>query len=133
LQRHLALSTEYQLERAIGDSTGNNLIRVARSTTHRAATEARVFHDSGGFGALRVTFVDQAGQFQNPDQSVTPGADQFWVLDASIGYRLPRQRMGVFVELRNALNAEFSFQDSAPREPTIVPKRLVIVRVTFAL
>jgi tetratricopeptide (TPR) repeat protein len=131
--RRLAISAEYQLDRLLGDADGNNIRLLARSVTHRAFAEGRLFLESGAFGTLRITGVTQDGRFQVLPQVVVPGADTFWTLDASIGYRLPRHRGVVAIESRNAFNANFRFQDIEPEESTIVPKRLVTVRVTLVL
>ena len=117
----------------IGDEAGNNIRLLARSTTHRVATEGRIFFDTGAFGTMRVTSVNQDGRFQGQQQEVVSGADRFWILDASLGWRLPRQRGLVAIDVRNALNTDFRFQDIEPEEPTMVPRRLITVRVTFSL
>jgi hypothetical protein len=114
------------------DPEGNNEGLLARSLTHRISAEGRVFAARGGFGSLRATFVDQDGRFQSPQQVVEPGADRFWTADASVGYRLPRQRGVAAVEIRNLFDHAFRFQDISPEEPTIVPARQVLARLTVA-
>jgi hypothetical protein len=84
------------------------------------------------FGRARVNFVDQEARYQDAFEAVVSGSDHFWTLDSSIGYRLPHQRGVIAVELRNALDTAFSFQDLTPEEPTLSPKRLVTLRVTLA-
>jgi hypothetical protein len=81
---------------------------------------------------LRATFVDQDGRFQNAVQVVEAGADRFWTVDASVGYRLPRRHGVAALEIRNAFDSAFRFQDSSPEEPTIVPARQVMARLTLA-
>lgn len=128
----VALTTQYQLERLSRDPEGNNEGLLARARTHRIVADSRLFARSGVFGRLRATFVDQDGRFQNALQVVEAGADRFWTLDASVGYRLPHQHGIAAVEVRNALDSTFRFQDSSPEEPTIVPARQVMARLTFA-
>lgn len=127
-----AVSTIYQLDRLSRDPQGNNEGLLARSLTHRIAAEGRVFATYGAFGSLRATFVDQDGRFQNAQQVVEAGADRFWTLDASVGYRLPRQRGVAAVEIRNLFDHAFRFQDISPEEPTIIPARQVLARLTVA-
>ena len=127
----MAVTTQYQLDRLSRDPAGNNEGLLARSRTHRISGEGRVFDRSGAFGRVRATFVDQDGRFQNAQQVVDAGSDRFWTLDASAGYRLPRRHGMASVEVRNALDNAFRFQDSSPEEPTIVPARQVLARFTF--
>jgi hypothetical protein len=55
------------------------------------------------------------------------------VVDASIGYRLPKRYGIITVEARNLFDENFRFQDTDPSNPTIYPERLVLVKVTLAL
>ena len=130
--RWIALTTQYQLERLSRDPEGNNDGLLARARTHRLIAESRMFDRSGAFGRLRATFVDQEGRFQNPLQVVEAGTDRFWTLDAAVGYRLPRRRGVAALEVRNAFDREFRFQDSSPEEPTILRARQVLARLTLA-
>ena len=128
----VAVSAQYQLERLSRDPEGNNEGLLASSTTNRIIAEGRLFATAGAFGRVRASFVDQDGHFQNAMQVVEAGADQFWTLDLSVGYRLPRRFGVAALEVRNAFDNEFRFQDSSPEEPTILPARQVVARVTLA-
>ena len=130
--RWTAVTVAYQMDRPSRDAEGNNEGLLARARTHRVAAEGRVFATYGTFGSLRATFVDQEGRFQNALQVVEAGADRFWTLDASIGYRLPRQLGLAAVEIRNLFDHTFRFQDSSPEEPTIIPARQALARFTIA-
>jgi hypothetical protein len=99
----------------------------------------RWFHPSGFFASLRGTFVDQ-------QVAVTPGNfdghaegdDQFFVVDASAGYRLPK-RLGVAsVEVNNLFDTGFHYQDDSFREfsdsPSIgpyIPNLQIVGRITL--
>ena len=128
----LALTTQYQFDRLSRDPEGNNEGLLARSRIHRLGFEGRAFASYGMFASLRATFVDQEGRFQSPMQVVEPAADRFWTVDGSIGYRLPRQHGIAAVEFRNLFDQAFRFQDVSPEEPTIIPARQVLARVTIA-
>jgi len=128
----IALTTQYQLERLSRDPEGNNDALLARARTHRLIAESRLFDRSGAFGRVRATFVDQDGRFQNAVQVVEAGTDRFWTLDAAVGYRLPRRRGVATLEVRNAFDSAFRFQDTSPEEPTVVPARQVVARLTLA-
>ena len=127
----LALSGEYQFVRLELDPNGNNASLLADSTTHRLGVEARAFAEWGGFARVRGWVVDQEGRFQDPLQQLVPGADRFFSLDASIGYRLPRRFGVIALDMRNIFNEEFQFQDVRPEEPTLVPRRQVSLRLTL--
>ena len=127
----LAISSEYQFARLVLDPNGNNASLLANSTTHKLGVEARAFARWGGFARVRGWFVGQEGRFQDVRQEVVPGSDRFFTLDASLGYRLPK-RLGVAaLDIRNAFDEPFNFQDSRPEEPTLVPARQVSLRLTL--
>jgi outer membrane receptor protein involved in Fe transport len=94
------------------------------------------FHPTGGFGRLAGTYVSQnidfVGQSGNHDQ------DDFVVVDAVVGYRLPK-RMGVLsAEIRNVFDQDFDFKDVAVRtsqevhSPLFLPQRTYLLRLTFS-
>jgi tetratricopeptide (TPR) repeat protein len=128
----LAVTAQYQWNKLSRDPEGNNEGLLARTRTHRIAGEGRFFSRSGAFARVRATFVDQNGRFQNALQVVEPGQDRFWTLDASAGYRLPKRYGIAAIEVRNAFDREFRFQDISPEEPTIVPARQILARFTVA-
>jgi tetratricopeptide (TPR) repeat protein len=103
-------------------------------TTQRLRLGGGFFHPSGFFTRLYATHVNQ--QVDLGDQSYTgpPGSDSdyFWVVDAALGYRLPR-RLGIFtLEAKNLFNKSFHFQDTDPAHPTIAPEFLLLTRLTLA-
>ncbi len=64
--------------------------------------------------------------------SVRDGSDRFWVVDAALGYRLPKRYGMVAVEVKNLFDEEFQFQDTDAANPSIYPERLALVRVTLS-
>ena len=110
----LALTAEYLYERFERDS---DFAKPARRPTSRGRTGCRcrigLFHPSG--------FTRPApGDLRRPGRGLRTRAapsrrdDQFWVLDASIGYRLPRRWGLITLEGRNLLDEHFRFQDTDP-------------------
>jgi hypothetical protein len=128
----MAITAQYQFDRLARDAAGNNEGLLAEARTHRLISEGRLFARSGAFGTLRATLADQDGRFLAPSFGVEPGADRFWTLDAAIGYRVPRRYGVASLEVRNALDKTFRFQDSSPEEPMILPARQVLARLTLA-
>jgi len=90
------------------------------------------------FAAATGTYFDQSGQFFRIGQAPstdTPesGSDQFWIFDASAGYRLPDRWGIVSIEGKNLFNQSFRYQDTDPFRPIIQPGRTVYFKVTLAL
>jgi hypothetical protein len=97
------------------------------------------FHPSGFIAMLKPIYINQDGNFltgfEPPDfmrPTFESKEDQFWVVDASIGYRLPKRLGMVTVEAKNLFNKSFKFQDTDPQNPRIQPKRLILAKFTLA-
>jgi tetratricopeptide (TPR) repeat protein len=95
------------------------------------------FHGERGFSVgLTATWVDQRGTFE--DTSVPPPfppieeGDTFWVVDASLRYRLPKRWGTITLSVNNLFDEKFKFQDSDPENPGILPERVVLLRFTLA-
>lgn len=129
----LAISAEYQYERFRRRDEFFGVEGTARATTHRVPLGVSLFHPSGFRARLKTTYVDQAGEFESTSTgTIQHGSDRFWVVDASIGYRLPH-RMGLLsLDARNLFDNHFHFQDTDPRSPTVSPRRLILFRFTLA-
>ena len=82
---------------------------------------------------MRQDGVFEYPLFPGPAFSLTPNQDTFWVVDTSIGYRLPKRYGLISVEARNLFDKDFRFQDTDPGNPLILPERLVVVRFTLSL
>jgi outer membrane receptor protein involved in Fe transport len=129
----LALSADYMYERQDREAS-----QVKEVTTHRVPLSARFFHPSGIFATATGSYFDQSGQFFHNNQApstATPesGSDQFWIFDASAGYRLPDRWGIVSIEGKNLFNRSFQYQDTDPFRPIIQPGRTVYVKVTLAI
>ena len=56
----------------------------------------------------------------------------FFVLDASVGFRLP-ERLGIIsIEARNLFDEDFRFQDSDLANPRFIPDRVIMARFTLS-
>jgi tetratricopeptide (TPR) repeat protein len=129
----VAVSADYLYER---QEREDDLIKEV--TTHRVPLSVRFFHPSGAFASVRGTFFDQDGEFfrigQAPSRDTpTSGSDQFWIFDASVGYRLPNRWGIVSLEGRNLFDRSFHYQETDPFRPVILPERTVYFKVTLAL
>jgi len=128
----IAMSVEYQYERF--DRDPRYSAGIERVETHRVPLGLGFFHPCGIFFRLKETYIDQAGRFQSQNSpAITPGADHFWLTDASAGYRLPKRFGIVAVEARNLFDRSFRFQDTDPVSPVLQPKRTIVFKFTVAL
>jgi len=130
----LSLSAEYQYERF---DRKEYPIGFENLKTNRFPLGINFYHPSGFSAKLRATYFDQEGmilpQFLPPGSPSVPGNDQFWVVDGSISYRLPK-RLGLLTfGVTNLFDEDFMYQDTDPARPQIQPKRLIFARLTLAI
>jgi outer membrane receptor protein involved in Fe transport len=50
-----------------------------------------------------------------------------------VGYRLPKRRGVLSLNVDNLFDRRFRFQDTDPENPTIMPQRMAYFRFTIAL
>ncbi|WP_292919482.1 TonB-dependent receptor [Nitrosomonas sp.] len=91
------------------------------------------FNPQGFFANLTGTFVHQKIDRQGNQNE---GVDKFFLVDASVGYRLPNRRGIVSLEARNLFDESFlfrniNFQTSEPVNSRFVPTRTIFARVTL--
>jgi tetratricopeptide (TPR) repeat protein len=133
----LALSADYLFEYFDRDAPDNfaGVEAFTELKTHRVPLGARFFHPSGFSAGLKATFVYQDGDFIVEDflgPTIEEGDDQFWVVDASISYRLPKRYGLISLEAKNLFDNEFHFQDTDPGNPRISPERFILLKATLA-
>ena len=100
--------------------------------THRIPLGISFFHPLGFNARLKATYIDQEGEFEDASGMILPGDDQFWVVDASIVYRLPKRWGLITIEVRNLFDENFNFQDMDAANPGIYPERLIFGKFTLA-
>ena len=101
--------------------------------TIRLPVSVRYFSPSGFFSDLTATYVDQ--DVERPEE-LNVQNDNFFVVDAALGYRLPKRIGTISFEVRNLFDEEFSYQDlnfhmSEPKYPQFVPDRIILFRVNL--
>jgi hypothetical protein len=130
--RWVALRAEYSLERLVRDASDPDLsVFGAREvTTHRAPLGVALFHGSGLGASAVATWFNQAGDF-GEFAPFTAGRDRFWVVDAALGWRLPRRYGIVSVVATNLLDEGFRLFEPGVNT-TVQPGRAVFGRVTLA-
>ena len=95
---------------------------------HKAALGLRYFDDHGWFAFAVATWREQdrdGGAF------LADGVRDFWVVDAGLGYRLPKRHGSVTLELDNIFDRDFSYDQSFGFEEFIAPE--FSARLLFAV
>jgi len=128
----LAVSGEYQYERSEHDFYLPGPEDFIKAETHRFPLGLNFFCPLGFTAGLKATYVDQEVDYEYPAWNIVTGSDDFWVFDASVGYRLPKRYGILSVEAKNIFNAGFRFQDTDPASPRISPERLVVGKFTLS-
>lgn len=95
------------------------------------------FGPNGLFAGIGGTYVDQEVR-RAPNSQFADGEDSFFVVDAVIGYRLPKRRGVISLGVKNLFDDEFMFQDNSFREfseeavkSPFVPNRTVMAQLTL--
>jgi TonB dependent receptor len=124
--RYWTLSAEYCFER--------DALEAFELETHSVPVTLRYFSPQGFFGQLGSTFVWQ----EQEKKLLGKFSDEFAVVDAAIGYRLPKRRGIVSLEIRNLFDEEFRFQDLSFKTSDqfnvihpFLPDRTLLVRITL--
>ena len=132
----LALSGEFVFDRYTSkEGLDVNLPKKVRTIS--VPLVARYFHPSGFFTGVGATYVRQ--KVDRPAASTRgEGTDDFVVVDASVGWRLPNRRGIISLVGRNLLDRKFRFQDDSFREfkdePSIgpyIPARTFLAQFTL--
>ncbi|MCP3877696.1 MAG: TonB-dependent receptor [Sulfitobacter sp.] len=106
-----------------------------RVTTWTIPLKATYFHPSGWFAGAGVTYVDQEVRRDDSRSVLAQGDSSFTLVDAAIGYRLPRRRGLFSLSVQNLFDEEFDYQDNSYRtfsdQPYVspyVPERTLLAR-----
>ena len=129
----LTLSAEWLWEDFDRDEVGAEGAKEVE--THYIPLGVNFFHPSGLSASLKGTYVNQDGKFERQGTLGTfeDGDDKFWLVDAAIGYRLPKRYGFVTVGVTNLFEENFEFFDTDRNNPRIKPERAIFTRITLAL
>ncbi len=131
-----SVSTEYSFEQIRLDLPKISAL-PAKVTTHKVPLGIRYFHPTGVFAKLNGTYINQRAVFDFFKED--SGHDQFWLVDAAIGYRFPK-RMGIFtIGAKNLFDKQFGFEgynfSTASKigfKNTIQPERILYARLLIS-
>ncbi len=128
-----ALSAEYQYEEFTRDLALLGPEDFTELETHRFALGAGFFHPSGLRANAKATYLDQTGEVGDSFGigDIVPGDDQSWVVDASLGYRLPKRFGLITLGAKNLFDDKFKFQDTDPGNPSIAPERQIFFNMSL--
>jgi cytochrome c-type biogenesis protein CcmH/NrfG len=129
--RWAALGLDYYYERFSHDRWEGPQ-GIAELTTHRITPKIHLFHQSGWRGAVQASYLDQHGDFGSTFTGFSSDSDRFWLVDLSVGYRLPNRRGIVSLEVKNLFDETFRFLDTDPAQPRLLPERQFMLRLTVS-
>jgi hypothetical protein len=127
--KNFALGAEYQYENfdreEIFDRQGNriDLNDPDELRTHYVPLTISYFHPSGFFARFGATYVDQDLEFESENNvGKRLEGDNFWVVDTTIGFRLPKRYGLLTLESRNLTDEEFRYQSFFNPEEQRIPR-----------
>ena len=105
-----------------------------RVETFSVPVSVRYFDPRGWFASLGATFVDQDVK-RFAASSFPDGSDSFITVDVGVGYRLPKRRGVISLQVANLFDSDFDYQDDNYREfrdePSsgpYIPDRTILAR-----
>jgi Tfp pilus assembly protein PilF len=104
--------------------------------TDRVPLGVGFFHPSGVTATVTATWWNQEGQFESffdPTAPATPGSSDFWLVDASFSYRLPKRFGFLSIGVTNLFDEDFEYFEVDPGNVTIQPTRTIFARITLAI
>jgi len=136
----LAFTAEGSYERFKRSATDATVVLGEQPTkveTWVVPLSARFFHPSGFFAGIKGNFVWQ--QVDLPQNATfDDGTDDFFLVDADVGYRLPNRLGIISLEVHNLFDKSFHYQDlneqtsqEAVTSP-FLPTRMVFGRLTLS-
>ncbi|MEA3470775.1 MAG: TonB-dependent receptor, partial [Thermodesulfobacteriota bacterium] len=130
--KSVSLTAEYRYEDLERDEQGGPGAKEAQ--THYLPLGINYFHPSGLSASLKGTYINQDGKFERKvDRGVfEDGSDDFWLVDATISYRLPKRYGFITVGVNNLFDEEFRYFDTDWQNPRIQPGQFFFARVTLA-
>jgi tetratricopeptide (TPR) repeat protein len=126
-----------RFKRTASDPTSVSGGQPIAQTTWEVPLGARFFHPCGFFAGVGGTFVWQKVDLL-PGATFKDGHDDFFLVDANVGYRLPK-RFGILsLEVRNLFDTSFHYQDLNAQQAgdavasSYLPTRTVFGRLTLS-
>ncbi len=126
--KHIVINGEYQYEKF---DRNEEILR--QSETHILPLSVRYFSDQGFFSELGADYVKQNIYRTAPSStSIVNDNDDFLLINATLGYRLPKKKGSVNLSVRNLFDQNFNYYDTNPWVTEFVQPRFVPDRIFFA-
>jgi Tfp pilus assembly protein PilF len=129
----VALRAEYHYEKFKREEEFS--FNIKEVETHRFPLGINLFHPSGLSLGVKVTYVDQDGEFERQEAArgdFESGDDTFFLVDSLISYRLPKRYGFITVAAMNLFDEEFEYADTDFQNASIQPGRTVYGKITLA-
>ena len=135
LDRNWSVTAEYLYEgfKMLNGQYRRTSLPVRLETT-TVPLNLRYFNPTGFFAGVGTTYVDQRASYDpEANPSMASGSEHFFLLDATVGYRLPKRWGIVALEAKNLTNQQFQFQDYwfqvvNNTDPRFLPERTWLAR-----
>ncbi|MEQ1638012.1 MAG: tetratricopeptide repeat protein [Methylococcales bacterium] len=117
------------------DTLNNNSSFFTQLETHRAQLFGNFYHPSGFISKLKLSYVDQTGNFKDTDTAsgeVIPDSSAFFLLDTELGFRFQKRHGLVSLGIKNLLDERFNFQGTDANQPELPQGRFLYSRLTLS-
>ncbi|MEQ1560970.1 MAG: tetratricopeptide repeat protein [Methyloglobulus sp.] len=126
----LAINTGFKFE----NYRGHYYDAPVFAETTSIPLEFRFFSTMGFFATLKGTYINQF--FNLPQSPVDNFKSNFYLVDAAVGFRFPKQYGLLSLEAKNLFDTHFkyvdrTFQGNEQRPPDFIPERLLFARITL--
>jgi hypothetical protein len=135
----LAVSGEFQYDKFERNDPLNEVGRPEKVETISVPLAISYFSKAGWFSTIGGTYLHQSVRRPNlTSVTASSGNSDSFILDAGVGYRLPKRRGIISLEVDNVLDENFFFQDEniqlvEPQKPRFIPERTFLLRLTLSL
>ena len=138
----VALSVEFVYDKFSAEKGKIKTVQFGdpeKLVTYSVPFGVRYYHPSGAFASVGAAYVWQdVNRDEFNFRGFPSGSDDFFVVDAAIGYRLPKRFGIVSLSVSNLFDSKFKYQDDNFREfqdnasiGPYIPDRQILARVTL--
>jgi len=132
--KNIAISGEYQYENF--SAPDDDPLR--QSKTHIVPLSLRYFSTQGFFGKLATSYVKQTVDRAGSPAGTIDDSDTFLLVDATLGYRLPKRMGSISLAVHNLFDKNFDYYDINPWvvelvRPRFTPDRSLFAQITLQL
>jgi outer membrane receptor protein involved in Fe transport len=101
--------------------------------THRVPIGISYFDPNGVSAIMSATYWNQDGRFERLSTlEEETGSNQFWTVDLSLNYRIPKRHGMVTLGVTNLFDEDFRYFAADFNNPSIQPDRMIYGRIAFA-